>query len=259
MAGKRKSISKKLRFEVFKRDKFTCVYCGATAPDVLLHIDHIEPVSKGGSNAIENLCCACMSCNQGKSDRKLERSDEAKKSFNQVKETAERMDQLKAVLKWKKEVINSKNKEVDEVIKLLEENYMDGNVLTESGEIKVKVAYAKHGLDEVLNHFNDWLINCEWRKKNGYREKTLDEYIKNKKDRQTPTGKRKYAMGVAYNKFSRSFLSEVNTFVLSLPEEQLEGFIYFLKNIVPEGYVNNRRATQYLQEFKDKNYENSNN
>lgn len=48
----RKPISKTLRFEVFKRDSFKCQYCGAEAPNVLLHIDHIKSAdSKGpGSN-----------------------------------------------------------------------------------------------------------------------------------------------------------------------------------------------------------------
>jgi len=36
------AISKRDRFEVFKRDKFTCQYCGKAAPDVVLHIDHIH-------------------------------------------------------------------------------------------------------------------------------------------------------------------------------------------------------------------------
>lgn len=48
---KRKAISQTLRFEVFKRDLFTCQYCGKRAPDVVLEVDHIKPVSKGGSNA----------------------------------------------------------------------------------------------------------------------------------------------------------------------------------------------------------------
>ena len=53
--NKRKSISKKNRFEVFKRDSFTCQYCGASAPDVLLEVDHIKPVASGGTNDILNL------------------------------------------------------------------------------------------------------------------------------------------------------------------------------------------------------------
>lgn len=45
--AERKTISKKTRFEVFKRDSFTCQYCGRTAPDVILEIDHINPVNNG--------------------------------------------------------------------------------------------------------------------------------------------------------------------------------------------------------------------
>jgi 5-methylcytosine-specific restriction endonuclease McrA len=40
----RKTISKKTRFEVFKRDKFTCQFCGNEAPNVILEIDHLKPV-----------------------------------------------------------------------------------------------------------------------------------------------------------------------------------------------------------------------
>ena len=62
----RKAIGKKLRFEVFKRDEFTCVYCGATPPSVILQIDHIHPVAEGGSNQIDNLITSCQPCNLGK-------------------------------------------------------------------------------------------------------------------------------------------------------------------------------------------------
>ena len=71
MAEKRKSISKKVRFEVFKRDKFTCQYCGKSAPDVVLEVDHIKPVSKGGNNSMLNLVTACFECNRGKTNTEL--------------------------------------------------------------------------------------------------------------------------------------------------------------------------------------------
>lgn len=52
----RKPISKKTRFEVFKRDKFTCQYCGASAPEIVLELDHIIPVASGGdSDLIDNI------------------------------------------------------------------------------------------------------------------------------------------------------------------------------------------------------------
>ena len=58
----------KLRFEILKRDSFTCQYCGRKAPNVILHVDHIIPVSKGGTNIKTNLVTACQDCNLGKTD-----------------------------------------------------------------------------------------------------------------------------------------------------------------------------------------------
>ena len=72
IAFKRKPISKKTRFEIFKRDGFKCMYCGAHPPAVLLHIDHIKPVADGGKNDIDNLITACEPCNLGKGARLLE-------------------------------------------------------------------------------------------------------------------------------------------------------------------------------------------
>lgn len=63
----REGLSKKTRFTVFKRDYFTCQYCGNTPPQVVLEVDHIHPVSKGGKNATDNLITACFDCNRGKS------------------------------------------------------------------------------------------------------------------------------------------------------------------------------------------------
>ena len=50
-----RSLSKRTRFEVLKRDSFACQYCGAAAPDAYLHVDHIIPVSKGGTDDPTNL------------------------------------------------------------------------------------------------------------------------------------------------------------------------------------------------------------
>lgn len=67
----RKTISKKLRFEVFKRDGFSCQYCGATPPSIVLEPDHINPVCNGGGNEIDNLVTSCFDCNRGKSGNLL--------------------------------------------------------------------------------------------------------------------------------------------------------------------------------------------
>lgn len=61
-------ISKRLRFEIFKRDRFTCQYCGRTAPEVTLHVDHVTPRARGGSDDPSNLRTSCSDCNIAKSD-----------------------------------------------------------------------------------------------------------------------------------------------------------------------------------------------
>lgn len=60
------NLSPKERFKILKRDNFTCRYCGRTAPAVKLHVDHVKPVSEGGTNARSNLIAACADCNFGK-------------------------------------------------------------------------------------------------------------------------------------------------------------------------------------------------
>lgn len=67
----RKALSKKTRFDVFKRDLFTCQYCGAHPPGVLLHVDHVIAVANGGRNDRDNLVTSCEPCNLGKGARPL--------------------------------------------------------------------------------------------------------------------------------------------------------------------------------------------
>ena len=61
------AISKRLRYEVFRRDNHACRYCGAAAPDAKLTIDHVVPVTLGGTDDPANLVTACADCNAGKS------------------------------------------------------------------------------------------------------------------------------------------------------------------------------------------------
>lgn len=59
-------LSKRTRYEVLKRDNHTCRYCGATAPDATLTVDHVTPVALGGTDKPDNLVAACKDCNAGK-------------------------------------------------------------------------------------------------------------------------------------------------------------------------------------------------
>lgn len=64
--GEKMAIGHGLRFKILHRDNHTCQYCGAKAPNVTLHIDHIKPQSQGGGHEESNLITACEACNLGK-------------------------------------------------------------------------------------------------------------------------------------------------------------------------------------------------
>lgn len=61
-------VTKRTRFEVFKRDNFTCRYCGKSSPQVILEVDHIIAIANGGGDDEMNLATSCWDCNRGKSD-----------------------------------------------------------------------------------------------------------------------------------------------------------------------------------------------
>ena len=92
--AKRKSITMKTRFEIFKRDNFTCQYCGKKTPEVILEIDHIIPVTKGGDSFIENLVTSCFECNRGKSGSLLNTILKNKDIHTETLLLAEREHQL---------------------------------------------------------------------------------------------------------------------------------------------------------------------
>lgn len=77
-----KWINPEKRAAVYLRDAFTCVYCGQrprgrayrTHPTAIspgLHVDHVFPRSRGGSNDAANIVTACDVCNRSKSDRTI--------------------------------------------------------------------------------------------------------------------------------------------------------------------------------------------
>ena len=65
----RRSISKETKVRIFARDNYCCKYCGRSRDDgVKLTVDHILPISKGGTDDLDNLWSLCQECNEGKGD-----------------------------------------------------------------------------------------------------------------------------------------------------------------------------------------------
>lgn len=69
VAGQRALMTSKLRQHIKERDHYTCKQCGVSVeqePHLLLEIDHIVPVSKGGLTTEDNLQTLCWRCNRSK-------------------------------------------------------------------------------------------------------------------------------------------------------------------------------------------------
>lgn len=143
----RKSISKKVRFEIFKRDGFTCQYCGAHPPAVILHVDHIHPVAKGGGNEDDNLITSCESCNQGKSDRSL--SDIPQSLQEKAALIIEKEEQIKGF----KRVMTARRQRIEdecEEVVAVYERFREGFTLNDKARVTVRMFIEKLGVHEVV-------------------------------------------------------------------------------------------------------------
>ncbi len=110
---KRNGLPAKLRFEVLKRDRFTCQYCGITAIDQLLHVDHVKPVAEGGGDDALNLVTSCRDCNLGKGARPLNDNTFLRSQHTQLAEMEERRQQIEMMRQWQIELERNKGAEVD--------------------------------------------------------------------------------------------------------------------------------------------------
>ena len=147
--AKRKPISKALRFEVFKRDRFTCQYCGRKAPEVVLEVDHLIPVAEGGENELLNLVTSCFDCNRGKGKKKLNDTTAVTKQRAELERIAERQEQAKMMVQWKKEMKELDDMLVDDLCDTWQS--LTGMDLTDVGHKHMKSYYNRFGYAEVMD------------------------------------------------------------------------------------------------------------
>jgi 5-methylcytosine-specific restriction endonuclease McrA len=62
------------RRNIYKRDRYTCQYCGAQPGTEELTVDHVNPRAQGGISTWENCVLACVGCNKRKADRTPEQA-----------------------------------------------------------------------------------------------------------------------------------------------------------------------------------------
>lgn len=111
------AISTRKRFEIFKRDAFTCHYCGQKPPQVILHVDHIQPSSKGGSDDPLNLITSCADCNLGKSSVPLTTALPDMQKQREME--MEKHEQVKKFNQWLKARRKEKENEFRQVSNLI--------------------------------------------------------------------------------------------------------------------------------------------
>ncbi len=154
------ALTKKIRFEVFKRDGFSCAYCGKCPPEAVLEVDHIEPKSKGGGDNIENLITACFDCNRGKRDIPLD------KIPSQLSETLsilkEKESQLLEYRKFVKKINVRKKRDAKSIEKIFQEVYPD-RVFTKKSNRSVirfldrlKKESVEESMDIALSRTDDY-------------------------------------------------------------------------------------------------------
>jgi len=146
------SLSKKIRFEVFKRDNFKCQYCGSIPPIVILEVDHIIPVSKKGSDEIDNLITSCFDCNRGKSNREL--TSLPKTTIEKTEELKEKESQY---AEYKKVLAKIKKREKDELdsVDSIYTSYFPGWVLNDrfrNGSLKMFIKMLGIAIVENAMH-----------------------------------------------------------------------------------------------------------
>lgn len=107
------AVSRRLRFEILRRDDHTCRYCGASAPDVPLTVDHVKPVALGGSDAADNLVTACRDCNTGKASVAPDSSIVANVADDALR-WARAMDASAAALRRERSAVEQATREVDD-------------------------------------------------------------------------------------------------------------------------------------------------
>lgn len=151
MATKRKTLSKKTRFEVFKRDSFKCQYCGACAPEAILVVDHIDPISKNGADEMVNYITACQPCNAGKSDRRLDDTTVLQKQKAQLDELNTRREQLEMMLDWRNGLKSLDETALEAVCDEWKNLTKGQYYLNDTGQQKVRQLLAKYKLAEVLD------------------------------------------------------------------------------------------------------------
>lgn len=148
------AVNARLRYEVLRRDGYACRYCGAKAPEVALHVDHVVPVALGGSDDPSNLTASCEPCNAGKAS--------AAPDAPTVAEVDARHLRWRAALAQAAEELTLVDPEVQKAIDGVREAFDKFRPLTSAQEDTI-AKYVRDGLPAAVVIDAAWIaIGREW-------------------------------------------------------------------------------------------------
>jgi len=143
------SVSKKIRFEVFKRDGFRCAYCGKSPPEVSLECDHIEPVSKGGKDDLNNLITACFDCNRGKTNIRLDKIPAKLQENSEI--LKEQEAQLAEYRKFLKKIERRIAKDIKQISDVYTEFFPEYELSTTFKQVSIKRFLKSISCQEIVD------------------------------------------------------------------------------------------------------------
>ena len=141
--ARREHIPARLRHEVFQRDNYRCRECGATNKETTLEIDHIVPVSKGGTNNINNLQTLCKTCNRAKHARAWVGGRYHVKSEYQQYLSAEEQERIKLYNKLKSNL-------TDEQLELLYNHFPGDNDSRAAMVLYITKRFSENQINQIL-------------------------------------------------------------------------------------------------------------
>jgi hypothetical protein len=207
MGNKRKSISLKIRSEVLKRDSFKCQYCGQDSDTTRLEVDHIKPVTKGGTNDILNLITSCFECNRGKGNRELDDDSVVVKQKKQLDLLQERRNKLSLQMDWKQGLSGIDDEIRDKVVDYMK-NKCSGIDLSPEGIKYLSRLIKKYEIPDILESIDisaDKYLRFDGK---DVTEESCKVFINKiggilvNKNRSPVQNKISYLIGIGRNKFS---------------------------------------------------------
>ena len=114
---------------------------------MILEVDHLVPVAKGGQNEILNLVTSCRDCNRGKGARRLSDETAVERQRQQLEDAQDRREQMRMIVEWKHSLMELQNDMLEAISDILLMH--SGHTFNDNGEAILRRLLNMFSFDEV--------------------------------------------------------------------------------------------------------------